>query len=129
MGSLCGFYDVAKGCLAPPRVVLFRSHTSTARSFVLASGFVSSRQLDPAQSQNVRFHSPLTASVHFQEVQLNEIHMRTAPGDEELIFPGLNTPSVWNGVTRQSLFNGRHFRDDEQIFPSPSKTHRPASLV
>lgn len=37
MGCHCGFHNAAKGCLALECVVLFESHTSTARSFVLAS--------------------------------------------------------------------------------------------
>lgn len=37
MGGLCGFHNVAGGYLAASCVVLFHSHTSTARSFVLVS--------------------------------------------------------------------------------------------
>lgn len=37
MGCHYGFHDFAKGYLAQEHVVLFESHTSTARSFVLVS--------------------------------------------------------------------------------------------
>lgn len=87
MGGLYCHHNFAKGCLALSRVVLCQSYTSAARSFVLVPALGALASWIPPSSRMLRFHSPLTAGSHFQEVQQHEIaSIWGRLQDEELIF-------------------------------------------
>lgn len=122
MGCHCGFHNVAKDYLAQERVVLFESHTNTARSFVLVSAlWVLASWIPP--SPRMCASTPLSPpALIFKRYNKMKSHpYEESFGNEELIFPG--EYSVWNIVSWQWLFNGVGSRDISKAMGKYSLMH------
>lgn len=101
MGCHFGSRNVAKGYLAQECVVLFESHTNTARSFVLVSALWAPASWIPP-SPRMCASTPLSPSAlifkRYNKAKIASIWGRL--WDEELTFP------EECAVSWQSLFNG-----------------------
>lgn len=112
MGCYCGFQKCCQGLFGTWVCCPAWEPYQHSQELCPCVGFVSSCQLDLAQSQSVCFHSPLTTSSHFQEVGFNKTKLHPYEegfGKGELMFPG--EYSSWNSVSGLSLFNGVGWQD------------------